>query len=517
MMGSDRSYSLPRISAVWALLVGWSTLQAQVDSVAVRYAGTITQTDLKRHLEILASDAFEGRDTGARGQKMAAAYLVEQFKGYGIGPVPVDATVLLDGYQQQFPLLVSKLGGLSIQVPGRQDQFLEEYLYFSERVTGTRRIDSVLVLLPTQLGAVGRVGNDKALMVFDTGRPKELRNWFFQRVLELGRAAERSGAGTVVFVVDDVRPIVEEFEHHLTTSRMQLADQVKEVAPGAQVVVMDLAMARAALEGAGVGVPKLLKKLKRKAMSMPVAMSLVKNDQQEKITGENVLAYIEGTGAKEEVVVITAHYDHIGMENGEVFNGADDDGSGTVALLEIAEAFMKAKEAGYGPYRSVLVMPVSGEEKGLLGSEYYSRYPVFPLANTVADLNIDMIGRVDSLHEADPEYVYIIGSDRLSTQLHAANERANSAVGLELDYRYNAPDDPNRFYYRSDHYNFAKHGIPSIFYFNGVHEDYHGPKDEVDRIHFDLLEKRTKLVFLTAWDLANRPDRIRVDVPAEDR
>ncbi|HEY0979020.1 MAG TPA: M28 family peptidase, partial [Flavobacteriales bacterium] len=222
----------------------------------------------------------------------------------------------------------------------------------------------------------------------------------------------------------------------------------------------------------------------------------------------------EGGDRKEEVVVVTAHYDHIGVIDGEVYNGADDDGSGTVALLEIAEAFARAKADGHGPRRSVLVMPVSGEEKGLLGSEYYSEHPVFPLANTVADLNIDMIGRVDTVHRTDGRYVYIIGSDRLSSALHTANEEANRHVGLELDYRFNAADDPNRFYYRSDHYNFAKKGIPSIFYFNGVHADYHGPHDETDRIRYDLLELRTRLVFLTAWDLSTRPDRIVVDRPA---
>jgi Zn-dependent M28 family amino/carboxypeptidase len=187
-----------------------------------------------------------------------------------------------------------------------------------------------------------------------------------------------------------------------------------------------------------------------------------------------------------------------------------------VALLEMAQAFAQAKAEGHGPRRSVLFMPVSGEEKGLLGSEYYSEHPVFPLENTVADLNIDMIGRFDSAHADGKPYVYIIGSDRLSTDLHNINERANETyVGLQLDQTFNAHDDPNRFYYRSDHYNFARKGIPVIFYFSGVHEDYHGPKDEVDRIRFDLLEARARLVFHTAWILADREDRIVVDGKVE--
>ena len=223
---------------------------------------------------------------------------------------------------------------------------------------------------------------------------------------------------------------------------------------------------------------------------------------------------MEGSDKKDELVVVTAHYDHIGADHEDVYNGADDDGSGTVAVLEMAEAFAQAKRDGHGPRRSVLFMPVSGEEKGLLGSEWYSEHPVFPLESTVADLNIDMIGRTDSAHAHGAPYVYIIGSDRLSTELHRINEAANATyTHLELDNTFNAADDPNRFYYRSDHYNFAKHGVPVIFYFSGVHEDYHQPGDEVDKIRFDLLQQRARLVFYTAWELAGREQRIVVDRP----
>ncbi|MEM9024923.1 MAG: M28 family peptidase, partial [Bacteroidota bacterium] len=195
--------------------------------------------------------------------------------------------------------------------------------------------------------------------------------------------------------------------------------------------------------------------------------------------------------------------------------GADDDGTGTVSLLEIAEAFQQAKANGHGPRRSILIMPVAGEEKGLLGSRYYTDFPVFPLENTVANLNIDMIGRMDEHHQ-DPNYVYLIGSDRLSTDLHAVSEAANADyVNIALDYTYNKPDDPNRFYYRSDHYNFARNGIPVIFYFSGVHEDYHKPTDTIDKIDFEKVEKTARLVFYTAWELANRAERIRVDGEVE--
>jgi hypothetical protein len=227
---------------------------------------------------------------------------------------------------------------------------------------------------------------------------------------------------------------------------------------------------------------------------------------------ENIWAYIKGTEKPEEVLVISAHYDHVGMKNGEVYNGADDDGSGTVALLEIAQAFMEAKKEGYGPKRSILFLHVTGEEHGLHGSRYYSENPLFPIDSTIADLNIDMIGRRDNNHKDNGNYVYVIGSDRLSTELHNINEEANKKyTRLELDYRYNDRNDPNQFYYRSDHYNFAKKGIPIIFYFNGVHADYHMPTDTPDKIEYDLLAKRAQLAFVTAWELANRENRPVVD------
>ena len=228
------------------------------------------------------------------------------------------------------------------------------------------------------------------------------------------------------------------------------------------------------------------------------------------IRGENVLGYIEGSDLKDELLIITAHYDHLGKHDSLIFNGADDDASGVSAALEIAEAFMLAKKEGNGPRRSILIMPVSGEEKGLLGSRYYTDNPIYPLENTVANLNIDMIGRLDDWHD-NGKYVYLIGSDRLSYDLHDLNEKINNEyIGIDLDYRFNDKDDPNRYYYRSDHYNFAKNNIPVIFYFNGVHEDYHKPSDTIEKLDFDKINTITKLIFLTAWEIANRDDRIKL-------
>lgn len=253
----------------------------------------------------------------------------------------------------------------------------------------------------------------------------------------------------------------------------------------------------------------------------PVSSSLagsvtVKADRvEEKAQSSNVLGFIEGTDKKEEVLIVSAHYDHIGISaDGQVNNGANDDGSGTVSVIEIAQAFAKAKAEGKGPRRSILFLTVSGEEKGLLGSQYYADMsPVIPLDKTVADLNIDMVGRVDDLHKGKSEnYIYVIGSDKLSSDLHKISEAANEKnVKMELDYKYNDPKDPERIYYRSDHYNFAKHQIPIIFYFNGLHGDYHKPTDDVEKIDFNLAERSARLVFYTAWEIANRDERLVVD------
>jgi len=228
---------------------------------------------------------------------------------------------------------------------------------------------------------------------------------------------------------------------------------------------------------------------------------------------ENIVAFIKGSEKPDEIIVLSAHYDHVGTDkDGNVFNGADDDGSGTVALMEMAKAFQKAVKDGNGPKRSILFLHVTGEEIGLYGSRYYTDNPIFPLANTVVDLNTDMIGRIDPDKADNPNYIYLIGSEMLSKELKQVSEDVNKQyANLELDYKYDDPNDKNRFYYRSDHYNFAKNNVPIIFYFNGVHEDYHKMTDTPDKIEYDLMTKRTKLIFQTAWEIANRENRIVVD------
>ena len=239
----------------------------------------------------------------------------------------------------------------------------------------------------------------------------------------------------------------------------------------------------------------------------------INQDNIDWVKTENVAAIIEGSTYPNEYIVLTAHLDHVGIENGEIFNGADDDGSGSMALLEIAEAFKLAELDGKRPKRSIVILHVSAEEKGLLGSKYYTDNPLYPLDETITNLNVDMIGRTDPTRNSNnDEYIYLIGTDRLSTMLHETSEKVNyKTVNLELDYRFNAWDDPNRFYERSDHWHFAKNNIPVIFYFSGTHEDYHQPTDTAEKIRYELLTKRTRLIFHTAWEIANMDEKIEVD------
>jgi Zn-dependent M28 family amino/carboxypeptidase len=221
---------------------------------------------------------------------------------------------------------------------------------------------------------------------------------------------------------------------------------------------------------------------------------------------ENVVGLLEGTDPllKAEVIVLTAHYDHVGIgPNGAIYHGADDDGSGTSVLLEIAEAFSLNPTR---PKRSILFMAVTAEEKGLLGSQYYVQNPIVPLAKTIANVNMDMVGRVDAKYQAQKreDYVYVIGSDKISAAFDSLLKAGNrESENLLLDYTYNDDADPNQFYRRSDHYNFARNGIPVAFFFTGVHEDYHRPTDTVDKILFDKTARIARLAYYFSWKLTH--------------
>jgi len=521
----------PMMMRVLLLVLCYAPFQlalAQADTLVDHYLRTITQQELRGHLQVLASDAYEGRETGYKGQKIAAEYLRNSFASMGIGPVPgwEQRGLLAPGYEQPFLLDLTQPGGLHLEVNGNAQVFLRDHLYFGEKIQHTVTTNEIIFM---GLGEKDGQRDDykgvdvkgKVVLVFEEDNGRVARsavpdNAFFTGFTRKVTAATAAGASVVLYATPNTQALVREYEHYLSSPRMELKGDKKErpARSGAQALIIDHKLAQAILLKGGIRWKKVDKAARAPGLALPCPFVLALRPHVDVLQAENVLGYVEGTDLKNELVIVTAHYDHIGTSGGDVYNGADDDGSGTVALLEMAQAFAQAKAEGHGPRRSLLFMPVSGEEKGLLGSEYYSDHPVFPLEATVADLNIDMIGRTDSTHSNSGPYVYIIGSDRLSTELHDINEKANKEhVSLSLDYTFNAPDDPNRFYFRSDHYNFARYGVPVIFYFSGVHEDYHQPGDEVEKIRFDLLEQRARLVFATAWELANRTQRIVVDKP----
>jgi hypothetical protein len=464
----------------------------QVD-VPKKYSSYIDEADLKKNLTVIASDEYLGRETGKQGQKMTAEFLSAYFKKLGCSFAPG-----MSGYEQYFDVIESTPGG-TMSLNGLNLNFKTDFIYYSCK--SKTSLENLPVYTNDQLT---KAGKEPCYLIYML-KSLEVR----KEVAALKKDLPKHVKG-IMLVSDQYTTLYEYMEHYVTTKTMYLADeQRKEEFPILFVNKSSLQSLNKKSNGFLSGTGKIAKPTK------PVfTLNAQLNTQEERLTSSNVLAYIAGSDSvlSKEVVVITAHYDHIGVDHGVVYNGADDDGTGTVALLELAEAFMEAKKNGEGPKRSILIMPVSGEEKGLLGSDYYSSHPVIPLANTVADLNIDMIGRNDIGHEKDTNYIYIIGSNMLSNDLHDINEKANEKyTRVKLDYKFNSLSDPNQFYYRSDHYNFAKHSIPVIFYFSGVHEDYHQPTDDVEKIIFSKVEKITRLVFYTAWELSDNPKRIRLN------
>ena len=453
------------------------------DKTAIKFAKTITSADLESHLSVLASDEYEGRETGKKGQKMAAEYIAKHFEKLGI-EAPVDGS-----YLQKFDLVQSQLEKVYLQKQGDEKKGFKDFLYYSKAETMGE--EYIKVVMAAQ-------ESDKKLFkdTYVVFVSEEFGG--FREFIE--EAREAGAKGFVLILQDD-----EAYESLLS----RVGPYFQSPILGARDnEAAKLIVGNTDLAGWMFGKP--LPEIKEGA-----ATYLIFNaDYLDKpVSTENVLGFLKGSEKPEEILVITSHYDHIGVIDGEVNNGADDDGSGTVTVLEIAEAFAKSSKKNKGPKRSILFMTVTGEEKGLLGSKYYTDTdPVFPLEHTVANLNIDMVGRIDPAHEENPDYIYLIGSDKLSTELHNLSERTNQTyTNLELDYTYNDENDPNRFYYRSDHYNFAKNNIPIIFYFNGTHPDYHRPTDTIEKIAFQVMEKRARLIFHTAWEIANREKRITVD------
>lgn len=483
-------------------------IRAQTQApVAKKYGDQITPADLKEYLSILASDAFEGRETGKRGQKIAAAFISAHFQELDLVP-PVSGS-----FYQPLQLYSSIPGDIHIKAGSSRFNNFDAIAYYG---TGDSNGE---VSVPVIFAGKGRKEDFDQLSV--DGKAVVIEAESISHFHEPMDQAYLKGAKMVFLFNPDPNEydeLVQQLKNYTAGGTLSLIKPAINSKSNGIFFMMPVVaekifnttlekLKKVALEDPKKGA---LKKFKAGSLQYKISMDV------KTVNTENVLGYLEGTDKKDELVLVTAHYDHIGkgkgQEGDQINNGADDDGSGTVSVLEIAKVFAQAKKDGAGPRRSILFMTVTGEEKGLLGSDYYTQHPIFPLANTVVDLNIDMVGRRDQQHKDSSPYVYVIGSDKLSTELHNLSEKINKeTTNLIFDYTYNDQNHPDRLYYRSDHWNFAKNNIPIIFYFDGIHEDYHKPSDEISKIEFDLLAKRAQCVFYTAWEIANRDQRILPD------
>ncbi|MBO0323405.1 M28 family peptidase [Muricauda sp. CAU 1633] len=489
-----------------------------VETDPVTYAQTITQEELKEHLFTYASDEFEGRETGEPGQKKAVEYLREQYKALGIPAAKPDGD-----YFQKVPLEVAKVPVGNININNTVFELGKDILAFTMAEGNFNEVTYVgYGIEADNYSDYGGLDVNGKVVLIKSGEPMDKSGNYIlsgsskksawsnmsEAMEKKATLAMEKGAKGILYW--DSQNFLRykgyfEFMKANNSEKMELAENSADNF----IVILNETAAKA-----------FKNDIENDHVPKPISTNLKLNiaSGNDKIDSENVVAVLKGTEKPNEYVVISSHLDHIGVSgNGDVNNGADDDGSGTVAMLEIAEAFKKAADAGEGPKRSIVFLHVTGEEKGLLGSRYYTDVdPILPLSQTVANLNIDMIGRIDPKRNGNRNYVYLIGSDKLSTELHKLSEEINARyTNLELDYTYNDENDPNRFYYRSDHYNFAKNNIPIIFYFNGTHADYHRPGDTPDKINYDLLENRARLIFHTAWEVANRPEKVLVDKIAD--
>ena len=500
---------------------------AQTD-LSQKYAETITQADLKKQLTIVASAEMEGRETGTEGQRKAAAYIEGQFKEFGL-----ISPAALNGYQQFYPLLKDTLVPKSLKIGKQKLEYGKDYILQGTAEGENKLKASHLVFAGYGIDDknysdyTGKDVNGKVVVII-SGEPQKdgkylvsgtnrQSRWGFSTTMK-ANAAKAKGASAIILV-----------NANWDTIPGRLAETTKSTAlyfprDNGQGKINVISVVNSQLKNifSEADADNIIKAAKAKdvlntlSLDKKIATELSFKKTVIEVLASNVLGVVEGTDKKDEYLFLTAHYDGLGKRGDVIYYGADDDGSGTVSVIEMAEAFAQAKKDGNGPRRTIVFMAVSGEEKGLWGSEYYSEHPVYPLDKTTVDLNIDMIGRLDPnrKHGDSTNYVYVVGDDKLSTDLKPISIAANDKyTKLELDYKFNDPNDTERIYFRSDHYNFARKGVPIIFYFDGIHVDYHKPTDTVDKINFDVMEKRARLIFHTAWEMANRDEMLKRDIP----
>jgi hypothetical protein len=470
------------------------TSKKQNIATVQNFANTITTTDLKKHLYIIAGKEMEGRENASVGQRKAAAYIEKEFRRIGLKPG------FNGSYQQPYPVFQDSLIKGGLEVNGKKFLLNKDFTVNSNNFNALQSFSEGVYISSSVPADSIAPGSLAGKLVIIAGERRTMRG-----TTQTGRLKALRNAGPAAILYIDTSP-----ELGVPSGKEQyLSVYKKYILPQQFTITESIAK-------------KIIKNYENLSSLSSIntfqgnfMLQVEKKSRQ--LMSSNVIGILPGTDKTDEYLFITAHYDHLGKRDTVIYYGADDDGSGTVSVLEIAEAWAKAKASGKGPRRTIVFMTVSGEEKGLLGSEYYTMHPVFPLEKTTADLNIDMVGRSDNRRTTgdSTNYVYIVGDDKISTELKTLNEAQNKKyTKLELDYKYNDPEDRERIYFRSDHYNFAKTGVPIIFYTDGMlNPDYHKPGDTPDKINYALLQKRAHFVFYMSWGLANRDNMLVRDLP----
>lgn len=487
-------------------------------STQTYYADNIEMINLKNHIELLASESFAGRKVGERGQKMAGLYIQDFFiKNDLEAAVP---TELGKRYLQEFEIEKRTTSTITIKTQEKEKIYKNKEDFLANPLTYLHNENELNVVLTGYSILPNEQINGRGVALFLNTYDKEAIFYTNQEWNEKTEKqvllAQKAGAKALFFILTNA----DNFD--INSKRLQkskyLNEEVYTLKTEKSIGVYFLSMQTAAKlfdysQSEWEGIEEEFKENKIPSNLPYTTISIdVKKENLVTFDTENVVGFIEGTDLKEELIIISAHYDHLGQEKTQnqnnYFAGADDNASGVAALMEIAKVFALAKKDGFAPKRSILFLTTTAEEVGMLGSSYYADIaPLFPISNVVANLNIDMIGReyVPKDKYITNDYVSIVGSDWLSPLLHQTHEQANNTfTKLNLDYSYNSKSHPEEFFYRSDQYSFAKYDIPVIFYTSPDHEDYHQISDTAEKIDYQRVEKISKLIFYTTWQLANQ-------------
>ncbi len=477
---------------------------------------------IRKDLAVLTSDAFRGRGTADTGYNLAAAYVGEKLLEAGMHTL--SGTQMPGGRPEDFflpvPMLREKLIDIRWRTGSKSWKFGKDF--YTNRAFPKEIIvaDEIVVIGYGREEDVNQaVLADKVVVIWrkKTGKEKPAS------IREITRQLNRSNPRAIILIDQDFPKKPAAMAAFLQTERVSI-DYNREIEEGISIntnpavpmVVISEKTARKIWKDQGLEWKKSWAAFEtpgsRRPQVMPFQMRLQAEMTSVQVNVPNVAGFLPGKKYPDQYIVVTAHLDHLGKHDGKTYYGADDNGSGSSALLEMTRLLQQYREQGELSDRSIVFLWFTGEEMGLLGSQYFTYKSVIPLENIMANLNVDMIGRIDKAHEQDTNYVYLIGSDRLSTQLHQKSEEINSnCCGMQLDYTFNDPKDKNRYYERSDHYNFAKQGIPCIFYFSGIHADYHKPTDTMDKINFHRIARITDLILQTAVGLGNLETPLLLD------